>query len=643
MGTFAYMSPEQFRGHEVDSRSDVYSFGLVLTDMLQSVPSELEPVVEACLERDPPRRYQNGTELAAALRQVVNRISALSSAETVALPVGQIKHRRRILALAALGLVILGGVLWLWLHARGPRQRGVAVLPFTISGSDKREQAFSLGIVTALANQIAGVEAFRQGFWVVSPGDVAQARLQSARDARQLFGVDLVVTGRVDLAGDRVRVTASLSDARTQRQLRSRQITTAADSWKLEDEIAGVAADLLDVRLPERSKAGGERAGVEPGADDYYLQGRGYLQSGDQAEAAIAVFQEALRRDPKFARAHAGLAMAWLQRYRATKDAEWIARAHASAGEAIRLGGRTPESLTALALISREEGHYPESAALLQEVLRLDPRNIDAWIALARANDALKRVPEAESAYRQAVAAQPGNPQGHELLGVFFYNHGRYPEAERSFLQARNLAPDSYRAWYRLGALYLQTGRLKEAEAAWMRSIALKPNGVAYNNLAALYFDQERYADAARMMEKCVEIGPVSLVMLASLARAYRHVPELAGKAAGAAEQGRALAAKTLAVNTRDADTHADLGLLLAESGDHAGAAKEIETALNLAPASAPVLFRAVMAYEAIGRRDDALRAWHSLARTGGLAREIEHRPELKALRADPRFYKGEK
>jgi Flp pilus assembly protein TadD len=238
---------------------------------------------------------------------------------------------------------------------------------------------------------------------------------------------------------------------------------------------------------------------------------------------------------------------------------------------------------------------------------------------------------------------QPGNPSGHELLGVYFYNHGRYPEAERSFVQARDLAPDSYRAWYRLGALYLQTGRLKEAEAAWMRSLALKPNGIAYNNLAALYFDQERYADAARMMEKCVEIGPVNLVMLASLARAYRHVPALAGKAAAAEERARALAAKTLAVNPRDADTHADLGLLLAEAGDREAAGKEIEKALTLAPASSAVLFRAVMAYEALGRRDDALRAWRSLAKIGGFAQEIERRPELKALRADPRFYQGER
>ena len=96
-----------------------------------------------------------------------------------------------------------------------------------------------------------------------------------------------------------------------------------------------------------------------------------------------------------------------------------------------------------------------------------------------------------------AAALQPGNPSGHELLGVHFYNHGRFAEAERQFVEARNLAPDSYRAWYRLGALYLQTGRFRQAEEAWKRSIGIKPNGVAYNNLAALYFDQERFAEAA--------------------------------------------------------------------------------------------------------------------------------------------------
>jgi Flp pilus assembly protein TadD len=225
---------------------------------------------------------------------------------------------------------------------------------------------------------------------------------------------------------------------------------------------------------------------------------------------------------------------------------------------------------------------------------------------------------------------------------VFLYKQGRYPEAERSFERARELAPDSYTAWFRLGAVYLQTARMGAAEAAFKRSLELKPNGFSYNNLAAIYYGQERYAESIPMMEKAVEMGPVNLGMLMNLARTYRQVPSQAAKAAPVEQRARALAATMLRVNPRGPGTHAQLALLLAETGDPAGAAREIETALALAPANTTVLFHAVMTYERIGRRDDALRAWHALAKTGTFVEEIERRPELKALRADPRF-KGEK
>ena len=152
--------------------------------------------------------------------------------------------------------------------------------------------------------------------------------------------------------------------------------------------------------------------------------------------------------------------------------------------------------------------------------------------------------------------------------------------------------------WLRSGAVYAQTGRSAEAEAAYKHSLSLKPNGFSYNNLAALYFDQERYAEAIPYMEKAVEMGPVNLGMLSNLARAYRRVPELSDKSGPVVERALALAGKMLGVNPRDAVTHAELALLLAEAGNRARAGKEMDGAMSLAPDNAAVLFRAVMTYE---------------------------------------------
>lgn len=694
LGTVGYMSPEQTLGGDVDARTDVFSFGVVLYEMLSGyrpfpgssrqevavnllwsapqplsvlcpdMPRQIEEIVNRCLASNPDARYADCGAVARDLKSAVDSVplSVSSFANddgdttvfdaalganpsgmtgTWATTIGPGLKPTLWWGAALLALAALVWSAWTFYPRAVQHQRGIAVLPFTAVGSEDRTRAFGVGLVMSLSSQLSGLQPFRDAFWVVPPADVIQAKAQSAKDARQMFGVDMVVSGSVETTGQRIRVTAIVSDARNQRMIRSGQMTEAAgDSFALQDNLVALVAGLLEVPLPAEVRMSAESGeSREPGAEDYYLQGRGYLLSDiNQADLAIDVFKDALRRDPKFARAHAGLGEAYLDKYEFTKDPEWLRKARESCERALRLRDGTVEARTVLGNIARIEGRYDDAASILRDVVTREPRNWEAWLRLARAYEGKRAMKDAESAYRQALELQPGYPGGYQYLGAFYYKQARYEEAVRSFQRASQLAPDNYKALNNLAAVYLQQGRFPETERALRRSLQLKPNPIAYNNLASLYFTQARYSESVPMMEQAVQMGQKSATMLGSLAHLYRLVPELRSKAGKAAADAMEVARKQLAVNPHDTLARADLAWLYAEQGDKQTALREISTALKEAPKDGDVLFRSVLVHELVGDREGALAAYDSLGKTGSNLTEVNQRPELKSLRTDPRF-----
>jgi|GEM_PF-391401 len=695
LGTVGYMSPEQTLGGSVDMRADVFSFGVVLYEMLSGyrpfpgatrqevaanllrstpqpiallcpgLPHPIEEIVNRCLANDPAERYADCGEVLRDLRSAVESLpltwssTGESTGDTtifdaalgalpsrVAGPPAR-RHARLWLSLgSAAALVVLVAAAWLaWKFYPRPavqvHQRGIAVLPFTAVDNQDKTRAFGVGLVMSLSSQLSALQPFREAFWVVPPSDVMQAKAQSARDARQMFGVDLVVTGSVETTGKRIRVTAIVSDARSQRTVRSAQMTDAAgDSFALQDNLVALVADLLQVTLPVDARlTASSGKSHEPGAEDYYLQGRGYLLSDiNQTDLAIDVFKEALRRDPAFARAHAGLGEAYLDKYEFTHDPEWIARAQESCERALKLRDGTTEARTVLGNIARLQGRYDEAASILRDVVTREPRNWEAWIRLARSYEAKRSLQEAETAYRQALELQPSYPGSYQHIGTFYYNQGRYDEAIHSFLRASALAPDNYKALNNLAAVYLQQGRFDLTEKTLRRSLQLRPNPIAYNNLASLYFDQGRYAEAVPMMEQAVQMGQKNVTLLGSLAHLYRLVPELQPKAGKASQDAIDIARKQLAVNPHDTLARAELAWLYADRGNKPDARREMAAALKEGPKDGAVLFRSVLVHELVGDRDGALAAYNALAKTGSYLTEVNGRPELRALRTDPRF-----
>jgi tetratricopeptide (TPR) repeat protein/tRNA A-37 threonylcarbamoyl transferase component Bud32 len=676
-GTLPYMSPEQVRGQAVDGRSDIWSAGAVLYEMLtgqrpfpekhppqlvddilhqpvrapSSLNAQITPAMESiilkALDKDPELRYQSARELRVDLSRLLPSATGSSSGMVLAprpVPARQMKHV--IAAIVGVAVLVVVGRL-LWLRSSAPpglhRPRILAVLPFRALSGDDATSALGTGMTETLTARLAQASD-RNSLQLVSTGEVEAQGIKSAEQARKEFGADLVLQGSLQQAGSQLRINCSLVDAITHRQLGARSITApVGDIFELEDRVVNEALTILsgEMALTQHTNLQ-TRPDTKPEAYQHYLRGLGYLQEYHKPEniqGAIGEFDFALKIDLNYARAYAGMGEAyWLGFRESNNTNDWIGKAAENCRKALALTPDIAEGHSCLGNVFNSQGKYRDAVDEFKKAVALDRSGDEPLRGVADAYEKLGDIASAESAYQQAIALRPQYWGGYNALGAFYFRQSRYPDAVRTVRRVIELAPENFQGYFNLGGVLLAQGQYSEAIAVLQRSIQIRPTLEAYSNLGGAYFALRKFADAAQMYQQGLSLDDRDSVIWGNLGDALYWTPGRRADAGSAYRNAISRATAKLQVNPRDGNLLALRATYHAMVGDRPVASSDLQRALELAPADADVRFRAALVHNHFGELEETLSALEKAVAAGYPPSAIRDTPDFDALRDNPRI-----
>ncbi|MGA9291370.1 MAG: protein kinase [Ignavibacteriaceae bacterium] len=671
LGTTAYMSPEQAKGESVDQRTDIWSLGVVFYQMisgklpfkgeydqaiiysiLNKSPEELNTAkkiknfVYKCLQKKPLNRYQSIDEILVEF----NLISPDSVQKNVFIKDKSIfKINHFIKRFGLIILLCLALIAWLLIknfssQFYNQEQRQVAVLPFINVGQNPSGQAFCDGLVETLTSQLTQMPQFNSSIQVIPSSEIINRKISSVKEASQVFGANLVVTGSIQKSKNQIRLILNLVDAKSLRQISSSiDDYSLTNVYKFQDKVVAQLAGMLDVKLkPDEINHVNASFTVNSDAFVFYNQGLGYLQKYwdiRNIDNAIRLFHEALNADSQFVYAFAGLGEAYLRRYREVKDIKWIDSAFKFSRMAEDLNTDLPIVNITSGLISNEKGNYREASEKFKKAIESDKYNSDAYTGLAESYLGMNLNNKAELTYKQAIKLKPSYWVGYNNLGFFYYSHSKFDKAVEQFKKVIELTPDNSYGLDNLGAMYMYLEKWSEAKSIFMHILKIKPDFTAYSNLGSIYFYHSAdYKNAAGMFKKALNLNSDNYLLWGNLAAAYFRIPEFKDKSYECYKRAIGLAEKDLNINKNNPVTLSLLASYYSMLNESTKSVHYLNRSLSLSPDDVNIISRSIETYEELGMRDDALILAEKILKKGYPVSKLENSPDLKNLLKDKRF-----
>ena len=593
VGTLPYMSPEQVLGREVDTRTDIFSMGVVLYEMSTGrlpfesdtatelmvkiahatppsiaslnprLPGALSRIIAKCLEKDRERRYSSTPEMLADLRKLEQGRLLLPRRR-----VFQIGGMAAIVALLAVLALLPANWRSRLPGLGGPRFTKLAVLPLTNLSGDPSQEYFVDGMTEILIADLTEINSLS----VISRASAMQFKglKKPLPEIAKQLGVDAVVTGSVMKSGDRVRITAELVDSSTDHQLWAKFYERKIDDvLGMQGEVAQAIAGEIRAHMTPREAGRLARSHtVTPAALEAYLQGRYYqnLYEMEPLLKAVDYYEQAVKIEPGYAAAYAGLA------------------------EAV-------------------DGLYYVGAQPFEEA-----------------------IPKAKEAATKALALDPSLAEAHNAIGSVYFNSWNWSEAEKELKAATGINPGWSIAHIYYSTLLRHAGRTEESIAEARRALEVDPLSILANSaMGDAYLDARRYDLAIAQYQKALDLHPNDSTVESTLGLAYvcNHMYD----------QGIEAIQKSIALDAIDPGLSPDLAYAYAVMGKTADARSILRQLLALAQqAPVPPGYLAIV-YAALGERDNAL-TWLEKAyqQHSAMMTWLKTDPRFDSIRPEPRF-----